>query len=71
MSQASQVTAPTLVIHSDGSAFPNEARKLHERLAGPKELHWADGAHFDFYDQAYTVRKAADRVAAHFRAKFC
>jgi len=39
---------------------------VHERL--PKELHWTEGAHFDFYDQADTVRKAADRVAAHFRA---
>lgn len=67
VSQASRVVAPTLVIHSDGAAFPNQARKVHERLAGPKELHWTEGAHFDFYDQADSVHKAADRVAAHFR----
>lgn len=68
VSQASRVTAPTLVIHSDGSAFPKQARKVYELLAGPKELHWAEGTHFDFYDQAAQVRASADRVAAHFRA---
>ena len=68
VSKASHVTAPTLIVHSDGAAFPKQARKVHELLAGPKELHWSQGAHFDFYDQAPQVREAADRVAAHFRA---
>jgi len=68
VSQAPRVTAPTLIIHSDGAAFPDQARKVFGLLAGPKELHWAKGAHFDFYDQADQVREAADRVAAHFRA---
>ncbi|OAP39233.1 twin-arginine translocation pathway signal protein [Sinorhizobium americanum] len=67
VSRAPRVTAPTLVIHSDGSAFPDQARKVYGLLAGPKELHWAEGAHFDFYDQGDAVRDAADRVAAHFR----
>lgn len=67
VSQASRVTAPTLVVHSDGSAFPGQARKVFESLAGPKQLHWSTGAHFDFYDQPQQVREAADRVAAHFR----
>ena len=68
VSQGPRVTAPTLVIHSDGAAFPDQARKVFGLLAGPKELHWAKGAHFDFYDQADQVREAADRAAAHFRA---
>jgi fermentation-respiration switch protein FrsA (DUF1100 family) len=68
VSKASHVTAPALVVHSDGSAFPDQARKVHERLAGPKQLYWAKGDHFDFYDQAEQVRDAADHVAAHFRA---
>ena len=66
VSQASRVTAPTLIIHSERAAFPDQARKIHELLAGPKEIHWAEGAHFDFYDQAGTVTDAAIRVAAHF-----
>ncbi|UZE25625.1 alpha/beta fold hydrolase [Pseudomonas sp. B21-056] len=67
VAQAPHVTAPALIIHSDGSAFPDQARKVYERLAGPKVLDWAEGRHFDFYDQADTVRQAADRLAAHFR----
>lgn len=68
VSRASRVTAPTLVIHSDGSAFPDQARKVYGLLAGPKKLHWGKGQHFDFYDQAPQVRDAADHAAAHFRA---
>jgi uncharacterized protein len=68
VSKAPRVTAPTLVIHSDGSTFPDQARKVYGLLAGPKELHWALGEHLDFYDQAAQVRVSADRAAAHFRA---
>ena len=68
VSKAPRVTAPALVIHSDGSTFPDQARKVYGLLAGPKELHWALGEHLDFYDQAAQVRVSADRAAAHFRA---
>jgi fermentation-respiration switch protein FrsA (DUF1100 family) len=68
VSKAPRVTAPTLVVHSDGSAFPDQARKVYDLLAGPKTLHWAEGEHFDFYDQADQVRDAVDKVAAHFHA---
>ncbi|GJE68439.1 hypothetical protein LNAOJCKE_5682 [Methylorubrum aminovorans] len=66
VSQAALVKAPALMIHSDSAAFPNQARKAFERLAGPKELHWTEGKHFDFYDDAEKVRESADRIAAHF-----
>lgn len=66
VAQAPRVTAPTLVVHSDGAAFPGQARKVFESLAGPKQLHWSTGAHFDFYDQPQQVREAANRVADHF-----
>lgn len=69
VSQASRVTAPTLVIHSDGATFPDQARKVYDRLAGPKTLFWTEGGHLDFYDHADRVREAADRAAAHFTAK--
>ncbi len=68
VAKASRVTAPALMFHSDGSAFPDQARKVYSLLAGPKELYWSKGAHFDFYDQAEQVRDSADRVAAHFRS---
>jgi fermentation-respiration switch protein FrsA (DUF1100 family) len=69
MSRAPLVKAPTLMIHSDEAAFPDRARKIYGLLGGPKELFWTEGKHFDFYDDAETVRRAADRVAAHFREK--
>lgn len=69
ITQAARVEAPALIIHSDGAAFPDQARKAYGLLAGPKELHWAEGKHFDFYDDAATVRASADRIAAHFREK--
>ncbi|MFK3781564.1 alpha/beta hydrolase [Agrobacterium sp. NPDC089420] len=59
LSQARLVKVPTLVMHSDGAAFPDQARKVHDLLAGPKDLFWAEGKHFDFYDQAETVRQTA------------
>jgi fermentation-respiration switch protein FrsA (DUF1100 family) len=68
LSQARHVQAPTLVVHSDGAAFPDQARKVHDLVGGPKDLFWAEGKHFDFYDQAGTVRQAADSVAAHFHS---
>jgi len=68
VSQAPRVIAPTLMIHSERAAFPDQARKVHELLSGPKDIHWAEGVHFDFYDQVDTVTETADRVAAHFRA---
>lgn len=66
--KAASVKSPTLIIHSDGSAFPDQARKVYDQLAGPKNLYWATGNHFDFYDQAPQVTDAADRVAEHFKA---
>ena len=66
--KAASVKSPTLIVHSDGSAFPDQARKVYDQLAGPKNLYWATGNHFDFYDQAPQVTDAADRVAEHFKA---
>ena len=66
VSAAAKVTAPALIIHSDGSALPDQARKVHGLLKGPKTLYWAEGGHFDFYDNDQKVREAADVISAHF-----
>jgi uncharacterized protein len=34
VSKASAITTPTMVVHSDGCAFPDEAKKLHSELSG-------------------------------------
>lgn len=65
ISEAARVTAPTLIVHSDGCALPDQARKAYDLLRAPKTLHWTDGLHFDFYDGA-KVSEATDVIARHF-----
>ena len=60
-------TAPTLVVHSDGCAFPEEAKKFYAALRGEKALAWGDGTHFDYYDQLAQVDYAVDQVSRFFR----
>jgi fermentation-respiration switch protein FrsA (DUF1100 family) len=61
-----RVTAPLLMVHSDGSALPDNARKVYAAAQGPKNLLWLDGNHTDFYDRAQHVDRASDAVADHF-----
>jgi len=64
---APSVTTPTLLVHSDGCAFPDNAKTVHARLAGKKQLAWIDkGTQTDFYDVPEYVNTAADRAAAWF-----
>ncbi len=65
---AAQVTAPTLVIHSDGSALPDNARRFYASLGGEKHLVWTEGQHLDFYDRDPQVSAAVDALVAHFQA---
>jgi fermentation-respiration switch protein FrsA (DUF1100 family) len=67
VSEAAKVTGPALIVHSDGCALPDQARKAYELLKGPKALHWTAGNHFEFYDGPEKVREASDAVAGHFR----
>ena len=61
----SRITVPTLLVHSEGAAIPDGARRFYDRLAGPKGISWMDGIQFDFYDQPATVAAATDLVATH------
>lgn len=67
---APKLKTPLLLIHSDGSALPDNVKTFHAKAAGPKELYWAQGNHTDFYDKPAFVGKAADAAAAHFRRTF-
>lgn len=68
VSQASAITTPTIVVHSDGCAFPDEAKKLYSELQGEKELVWADGTHYDYYDSRAQIDNAVANVTRFFRA---
>jgi fermentation-respiration switch protein FrsA (DUF1100 family) len=66
VAQASHVQAPTLIVHSEKAAFPDQARAVYENLRSQKQIVWAEGTHYDFYDDAETVRSTADELAKHF-----
>jgi fermentation-respiration switch protein FrsA (DUF1100 family) len=67
VSKASAITTPTMVVHSDESAFPDEAKKLYEGIQGEKELVWADGNHYDYYDSPAQIDNAVANVTRFFR----
>jgi uncharacterized protein len=69
VSTASKVTVPTMIIHSDDSALPDQAKKVFGLLAGKKELNWMTGGHFEFYDSPAKVKAAAGEVARFVRAQ--
>jgi uncharacterized protein len=67
VSQASSITQPLLMIHSDGAAFPDNARKFFSLARGPKQLVWTDGEHTQFYDTEPQIGHALDAVSSHFQ----
>lgn len=66
ISEAADIKVPTMVVHSDGCAFPDQAKKFYSLLQGKKELVWADGYHFDYYDQPAQVDYAVKNVTRFF-----
>jgi uncharacterized protein len=64
---AAEITKPVLMVHSDGSALPDNVRRFHAALKGPKTLHWMQGNHLDFYDDPNLVDQSMDVMAVHFR----
>lgn len=67
MRAAREVNTPTLLVHGEGCALPNNVKRVHDALRGPKELVWTDGAQVDFYDQAPLVTAAIEAADRHFR----
>lgn len=67
LSAASAVCVPSLFVHGDDCVLPGNVRKVSERLAGPAELVWADGAQTDFYDQPDQIALAVEAADAHVR----
>lgn len=66
LSQAADIKTPTMVVHADGCAFPDNARELYETVAGPKELVWSDGTHFDYYDSDKQMDNAVANISRFF-----
>ncbi len=67
ISPAPAIGVPTMMIHSDGSALPDNVRRFHAALSGPKTLVWTEGEHTEFYDHEPTVTYAARAAAGHLK----
>jgi fermentation-respiration switch protein FrsA (DUF1100 family) len=67
--RAPELRVPTLMVHSDGAAFPDNARRFEAALAGPHRLFWTDGTQLDFYDQPKQMETAVREAAGHFRGQ--
>jgi fermentation-respiration switch protein FrsA (DUF1100 family) len=63
---AQSVSVPTLMVHADEAALPENARRFFAALAGPKHLFWTTGMQIDFYDRQPHVGLAVDVAVAHF-----
>lgn len=66
VSKAPAIKVPVMVVHSDGSTFPDQAKKFYSQLGGKKELVWADGNHFDYYDQPAQADNAVKNITRFF-----
>jgi len=64
---APAIGVPTIMIHSDGAALPDNVRRFYAALSGPKTLVWAEGEHTEFYDTEPLVTYAARAAAAHLK----
>lgn len=64
---ASSVRTPTLMVHGDGCALPDNAKRVYAQLAGPKHLEWQSGQQVDFYDQPECVDPAVAAIDAWFK----
>jgi hypothetical protein len=71
LAAASSAAVPTLLVHSDGCALPDNARRVHERLKGPKELAWmGTGTQTDYYDRPSTSHLLARGLPRFSRARW-
>lgn len=76
MPSASNLTAPTLMIHSDGAVLPQYTKNYFEKIASSdKKLHWMETDlqspfhQFSFYDQEAEVAESVTEAAKWFETK--
>ena len=58
---------PTLFVHGDECALPENLKQVHAGARGPKELVWQPGFQVDFYDRPDLVGLAVEAADAHYR----
>lgn len=67
LAAAPSVSVPTVMVHADDAALPDNARRFFSALPGPRHLFWTVGTQTDFYDRDPQIGLAIDVAVAHFR----
>lgn len=65
--EAVKISVPTLLVHSEGAAIPDGAKRFYDKLVSPKDFYWMKGTQFDFYDNLSTVNEASKKAAQWFK----
>jgi dienelactone hydrolase len=68
LSIAGANTIPSLMVHGEGCALPDNARRVFQHWAGPKTLDWVEGEQTDFYDQPAQVDRSVAAIDRWFMA---
>jgi uncharacterized protein len=64
---AERSTLPTLFVHGEECALPENVRRIHDRMPGSKRLVWHPGFQVDYYDRPDLVELSVVEATAHFR----
>ncbi len=64
---AEKLSVPTLFVHGDECALPDNVKRIHKAMKGPKTLLWRPGFQVDFYDRPDLVELAIPAADEHFR----
>ncbi|WP_423605256.1 alpha/beta hydrolase [Sphingomonas sp. MS122] len=64
---ARSLELPTLFVHGDECALPENLKQIHAAAQGPKELVWQPGFQVDFYDRPDLVELAVAAADTHYR----
>jgi fermentation-respiration switch protein FrsA (DUF1100 family) len=60
LSAAERLAIPTVFVHGDECALPDNVRRIHVRMPGTKHLVWHPGFQVDYYDRPDLVSLSVD-----------
>jgi hypothetical protein len=64
---AERLMIPTLFVHGDECALPENVKRVYALLRAPKKLVWHPGFQVDYYDREDLVTLAVEASVEHFR----
>jgi uncharacterized protein len=64
---AERVHVPTLFLHGDECALPDNVKRIHALMTAPRTLIWEKGFQVDFYDRPDLVALSVEAADRHFR----